>query len=305
MIYDLIIVGAGPAGMTAGIYAARLKLKTLLITKNFGGQVASKAVAIENWPGIQSIQAPDLVKKMEEHLKSLDIEIVIDEVLDIKKNADFTVLTKNKEYKCKAVILATGSEYRHLNVPGEKEYLGKGVSHCSVCDGPLFKNKDVAIIGGGNAGFETAIFLSNIAKKIYILEFSQEVKAFEQIQDIAKASGKIEIITQASVKEIRGEKFVNSIVFNEKDKERILEVQGVFVEVGYSPASSLAKNLVYLNNNGEIIVDSKTMQTNIKGLFAAGDVSANQFKQIVVSAGEGAKATLSAHNFIKHKTIEK
>jgi len=305
MIYDLIIVGAGPAGMTAGIYAARLKLKTLLITKNFGGQVAGKAVAIENWPGIQSIQAPDLVKKMEEHLKSLDIEIVIDEVSDIKKNADFTVLTKNKEYKCKAVILATGSEYRHLNVPGEKEYLGKGVSHCSVCDGPLFKNKDVAIIGGGNAGFETAIFLSNIAKKIYILEFSQEVKAFEQIQDIAKASGKIEIITQASVKEIRGEKFVNSIVFNEKDKERILEVQGVFVEVGYSPASSLAKNLVYLNNNGEIIVDSKTMQTNIKGLFAAGDVSANQFKQIVVSAGEGAKATLSAHNFIKHKTIEK
>jgi len=305
-MYDLIIIGAGPAGMTAGIYASRLNLKTLLITKTFGGQMASKAVAIENYPGFSSVQAFDLVKKMEQHLKTLPINIELDEVAEIKKGGrNFLVLTKSKEYETCSVILATGSTYKHLNVPGEKEFLGKGVSHCSVCDGPMFKDKNVAIIGGGNAGFETAAFLTNIAKKIYILEFSDEIKAFEHVQDIVKESGKVEIITQAALKEIKGDKLVNSIVFDHKGREKTLEVKGVFIEVGYIPAVPKVNDLVDFNEQREIKVEFETMQTKTPGLFAAGDVNSGQFKQIVTAAGEAAKAALAAHNYIKHKKIER
>lgn len=306
IMYDLIIIGGGPAGTTAGIYSARLNLKTLLITKSFGGQVSGKAVAIENWPGTKSIQGPELVKKMEEHLKSFNVEIKIEEVLKIKKeDNNFIVSTKNEKYKSSSVIIATGSKYRKLNIPGEKEFIGRGVSICSVCDGPLFKNKTVAIIGGGNAGFETAGFLTNIAQKIYILEFSESPKAFPHIQESVLNSGKVEIITQAKVKEIRGDKFVNSIVFDRRNKKEVLDVQGVFIEVGYVPAVPEAGDLIELNEAGEIKVEHKTMQTKTSGLFAAGDVSVGQFKQIVISAGEGARAVLSAHNFIKNKIIEK
>jgi len=305
MIYDLIIIGGGPAGMTAGIYAARLNLKTLLITKTFGGQVSNKAVAIENYSGFESIQGPELVKKMENHLKSLEVNIEMDEVVEIKKEEDFLVLIKNGEYRAKAVILAAGSEYKHLNVPGEKEFLGKGVSHCSVCDGPLFKNKKVAIVGGGHAGFETAAFLTGIAEKIYILEFSEEAKAFPHIQESVLSSGKVEVITQAKVKEIKGDRFVESIVFDRNNREEDLEVQGVFIEVGYKPATSFLNNLVLLNRNGEVEVEFETMQTELPGLFAAGDINNGQFKQIITAAGEGAKAALAAHNFIKHKKVEK
>ncbi len=306
MIYDLIIVGAGPAGMTAGIYASRLNLKTLLITKAFGGQMSSKAVGIENYPGFSSIQGSDLVKKMEEHLKTLPINVELDEVIEIKpKDKNFLVLTKAKEYETCSVILATGSDYKHLGVPGEKEFLGKGVSHCSVCDGPLFKDKEVAIIGGGNAGFETAIFLTNIAKKIYILEFSDQVKAFEHIQDIVRNSDKVEIITQAELKEIKGKKLVSSIVYNHKGEEKALDVKGVFIEVGYVPAVPSLNNLVDFNDLGELKVEFETMQTKTPGLYAAGDVNEGQFKQIVAAAGEGAKAVLAAYGYIKHKSIEK
>lgn len=305
-MYDLIIIGAGPAGMTAGIYASRLNLKTLLITKTFGGQISSKAVGIENYPGFSSIQGPDLIKKMEQHLKTLPIDIELDEVVEIKKKGkNFVILTKNKEYETHSVILATGSTYKHLGVPGEKEFLGKGVSHCSVCDGPLFKDKDVAIIGGGNAGFETAAFLTNIAKKIYILEFSNEVGAFEHIQDIVNASEKVEIITQAALKEIKGEKMVSSIIYSHKGKEKTLEVKGVFIEIGYIPAVPNVNDLVDFNEQGEVKVEFETMQTKTPGLYAAGDLNAGQFKQIVAAAGEGAKAALAAHSHIKHKTIER
>lgn len=305
MIYDLIIIGGGPAGMTAGIYASRLNLKTLLITKTFGGQVSNKAVAIENYTGFESVQGPELVKKMENHLKSLEIDVEMAEVTGLRRQEDFIVSTQGQDYQAKTVILATGSEYKHLNVPGEKEFLGKGVSHCSVCDGPLFKNKKVAIVGGGNAGFETAAFLTNVAERIYILEFSEEAKAFPHIQESVLKSGKVEVITEAKIKEIKGDRFVNSIVFNHKNKEETLEVQGVFIEVGYKPSTSFLNNLISLNRNGEAEVEFETMQTELAGLFAAGDVNNGQFKQIITAAGEGAKAALAAHNFIKHKKVEK
>jgi len=315
-IYDLIIVGGGPAGMTAGIYAARLRLKTLLITKNFGGQVASKAVAIENYPGFESIFGPELVKKMEKHLKGQEVDTELGEVVDInKKDKVFSVLTKDKKtFLAFSVILATGAQARSLNIPGEKEFIGKGVSYCSVCDGPLFRNKDVAIIGGGNAGFETAIFLLDIAKKIYILEYSDQIKAFESNQKIIENSDKTQIITQARLKEIRGlptgrqgDKFVNLLVYEDRktSQEKNLEVQGVFIEVGYQPVVCCAKDLIDLNELGEIKVNPETCQTKTEGLYAAGDVNDGKFKQIVAAAGEAAKAVLSAHSYIKHRKIEK
>lgn len=309
MNYELIIIGGGPAGMTAGIYVSRLGLKTLLITKSFGGQIAKKAVAIENYPGFESIPGIELVQKMEKHLKSQDVDIELDHVLNIKKkDKEFLVLTKGKkQFKAKALILATGADPRPLEVPGEKEFIGRGLSYCSVCDGPMFKNKVVAIIGGGNAGFETAIFLTKIAKKIYILEFGPEPKAFEANQKTAKASRKLEIITNTELKEIKGDKFVESIVYKDRrtKKEKTLKVEGVFVEVGYEPATSYAKGLVDFNERDEIKVDYETCQTKTPGVFAAGDLNVGPFKQIVTAAGEGAKAALAAHNFIQGKKVEK
>ncbi|MBM3250806.1 MAG: FAD-binding protein [Candidatus Nealsonbacteria bacterium] len=305
MTYDLIIIGGGPAGMTAGIYASRLGLKTLLITKSFGGQIAKKAVDIENYPGFEKISGLKLAQKMENHLKSLEIETKIDETGRVEKKANgFLVFTKNKKsYLAKAVILASGADPRPLEVPGEKEFLGKGVSYCSVCDGPLFKDKVVAVIGGGNAGFETAIFLIKIAKKIYILESGPEVKAFEANQNIVKQSGKAEIIINAVLKEIEGNKFVNSIIYEDRETggKKELKVDGVFVEVGYHPATSYVKGLVDFNERDEIVVEFETCQTKTAGLFAAGDLNIGPFKQIITAAGEGAKAALAAYNYLQKK----
>jgi thioredoxin-disulfide reductase len=291
-MYDLIIIGAGPAGMTAGIYASRLGLKTLLITKSFGGQMAKKAVAIENYPGFESISGFDLVRRMEKHLKSLNIDIEIEEVTAIKKGF---IVSAGKDYNSKAVIITSGSEPRHLDIIGEKEYVGKGLSYCAVCDGPMFKDKTVAIIGGGNAGFETAIFLKKIAKKIYILETGPEIKAFKANQEMVTA----EVITNAVLKEIKGSNFVDSIVYEEKGERKTLDVQGVFIEAGYEPAISLVKDLVELNKKNEIKIN-KACETKTSGLFAAGDLTDGLFRQIIIAAGEGAKAALSAYNYI-HK----
>jgi len=304
MIYDLIIIGAGPAGMTAGIYACRLGLKTLIITKNIGGQLAKKAVLIDNYPGFEKISGPELIKKMENHLRSQPIEIILEEATKVKKEKEiFIVRTSNKKiFKAKAVILASGSDPRPLEIPGEKEFMGKGVSYCSVCDGPIFKDKVVAVIGGGNAGFETAFFLTRIAQKIYILESTSKLGANKTNQELVEKSKKVKIITNALLKKIQGEKFVNSIIYVDKQtgKEEKLEVDGVFVEVGYQPATSYAKGLVDFNEKDEIKVEFETCQTKTPGLFAAGDLNTGPFKQIVTAAGEGAKAALAAYNYIEN-----
>lgn len=302
-LYDLIIVGGGPAGMTAGIYASRLGLKTFLITKSFGGQVAKKAVQIENYPGFESISGPELVQQMEKHLRKNEIEVEIAEVRKVEKeNAGFLVLTRDKkEFRAKSIILASGADPRPLEVPGEKEFIGKGVSYCPSCDAPLFVNKTVAVIGGGNAGFETAIFLTKIAKKIYILEYGQEVKALEANQKIVKQSGKAEIITNAILKKIEGKNFVDSIIYEdgETGKQKKLRVEGVFVEIGSQPATSFVKELVDFSERDEIKINLKTCETKTPGLFAAGDVTDVFPKQIVVAAGEGAKAAVNAYKYIQ------
>jgi len=302
-IYDLIIIGGGPAGITAGIYAARQKLNTLLITKSFGGQVARKAIMIENYPGFEEISGMELIQKLEKHLRKQKIDIERDEVTKLKKIGEkFFVQTKSKNrFQSKSVIVASGADPRPLEVPGEKEFIGKGVSYCTTCDAPLFANKTVAVIGGGNAGFEAAIFLSLIAKKIYILEYGKKVGADEINQERVRKTKKVEIITNTALKRIGGNQFVNSLIYQDrKNRKNItLPVEGIFVEVGSQPATSFVKGLVDFNEKDEIIVNPKTGETRIRGLFAAGDIDDVPYKQIVIAAGEGAKAALSAYNYLQ------
>jgi len=302
MLYDIIIIGGGPAGITAGIYASRQHLNVLLIAKTLGGQLSRKSVDIENYPGFGKISGSTLIKNFESHLKKYPIQIKTDEVTKLKReNNKFLVLTAEKEtFKGKTVIIASGADPRPLDIPGEKEFIGKGVSYCSICDGPVFKDKTVAVIGGGNAGFESAIFLSHYVKKIYILERDLRVKADITNQEILKRTGKAEIVTGAVLKEIKGERFVNSIVYQDlSGKEKVLNVDGVFVEVGSQPATSFVKGLVDFNERDEIIVDFETQQTKTPGLFAVGDVNAGKYKQIITACGEGAKAALAAYNYLE------
>lgn len=307
--YDLIIIGGGPAGITAGIYAARQKLNTLLITKAFGGQVARKAVAIENYPGFEEISGLELIQKLEKHLRKQKIDIERDEVTKLKKIGNhFFVQTKSKNrFQSKAVIVASGADPRPLEVEGEKKYIGRGLSYCPTCDGPLFDKKTVAVIGGGNSAFEAAIFLSKIAKKIYILEYGEKVGADQINQERVKKTGKVEIITNAALKKIKGNQFVNSIIYQDYNppttrdnpKTKTLSVQGIFVEIGSQPATSFVKDLVDFNEKDEIKVNPFTGETKTPGLFAAGDADEVPYKQIVIAAGEGAKTALSVYNYLQ------
>lgn len=302
MQYDLIIIGGGPAGITAGIYAARKKINTLLLTKDFTGQIG-KTSSVENWPGIKNISGLDLIENFRNHLKNFQIEIKEEEVKEIKKKGKiFEILTiSNGILQAKAVIVASGRNPRPLKVPGEDTFMGKGVSYCSTCDAPLFQDKTVVIVGGGNAGLETALDLENYSSKVYILEFTPHVKADEVLQDRAENSSKIEIITNAAVQEIKGTTFVEAIVYKNKatDGMKELKAQGVFVEIGSLPATAFIKDLVEFNQWGEIKTDPATCTTKTPGLFAAGDVTDIKHKQIVVAAAEGAKAALSTYDYLE------
>ncbi len=306
MLYDLIIIGGGPAGITAGIYAGRQKMKTLLIAKGFGGQMTKKATEVCNYPGFGRISGFDLIEKFVEHLKEQEcVEIKMVEVIRVEKEKDtFIVITSEKEkISARSIIVATGADPRPLEAIGEKEFIGKGVSYCVTCDGPVFRNKTIAVVGGGNTGFEAALFMTNYAKKIYILEFGPEAKADRVIQDQVKKIKKIETITSAAVKEIKGSKMVGSLVYQDlisKDT-KTLEVEGIFIEIGSQPATSMVKDLVDFNKRDEIVVEPETFQTKSPGLFAPGDVNVGPYKQIVTAAGEGCKAALAAYDYVQNQ----
>ena len=300
MIYDLIIVGGGPAGVTAGIYASRQRLKCLLITKDFGGQLSRKTVAIENYPGFKKISGPELVKNLETHLRNQEIDIEKDLVSRIEKG--FSVKTKKgKIFKSKTVLICSGSDPRPLEVPGEKRFIGKGVSYCALCDGPMFRDKRIAIIGGGDSGFETAIFLANYVEKMYIMERGPKVLADNINQEIVGKTDKAEIITNAVLKKIKGDNFVSLIDYQVKGENKTLKVEGVFVEIGYQPATYFANDLVDFNKKDEIKINRDTNETKTPGLFAAGDVTEIKNKQIVIAAGEGAKAALAIYNDLQRR----
>lgn len=315
MLYDLIIIGAGPAGVSAAIYAARQKINLLVISREMGGQIAKKAVDIENYPGFNKISGPDLIKTFEDQLKSNGVEIIFDEVIKVEKigspeqeESKFVLSTEmGDKYESRAVIVATGANPRPLGAEGEDAFIGKGVSYCSLCDGPIFRNKNVAVIGGGNAGFETALFLSNYVNKIYILEFGSILKADKENQALLLKTGKAEIIINAEVKKIEGDKFVDSLTYKDtiSNQEKKLEVEGVFIEIGNLPATAFVKDLVEFSDKKEIVTDLETYSTITPGLFAAGDCNKGKYKQIVAAAGEGAKAMLAVYDYlIKTKKIE-
>ena len=309
-MYDLIIIGAGPAGVAAGVYAARQKLNILIISKDVGGQVAKKAVDIENYPGFEKISGSDLVELYKKQIKANELEVVIDEVVGIEKkdNKFWASVASGKVHEAISVIVTSGAKSKLINVPGEEEFSGKGVSYCSLCDGPIYKNKTVAVVGGGNNGFESALFLSNYVKHVTILEYGDRINADAENQELVAKNPNIEIITNAKVARIEGKVFVESITYQdmsvtnsrESVTEKTLVVNGVFVEIGYSPATNFLGDLVELNDKKEIVVaSSETLETKTPGLFSAGDCNVSRYKQIVMASGEGAKAALSAYNYIR------
>jgi len=300
---DLIIIGGGPAGITAGIYAARKKLNTLLISKDFVGQIG-KSSLIENWPGNKGISGVKFLERLKKHLDRFMININEgEEVTEVKRKKDFFEVktTQKDRYFTKSIIVASGANPRSLEIPGEKKFVGRGVSFCTTCDAPFFREKAVAVIGGGNSGFEAALDLAKYAKKIYILEFSSEIRADEFLYEKAEKDKKIEIILPALVKKIKGKNFVTSLIYQDRKSKKLkeLQVNGVFVMIGNVPAGRFIKNLVDFNEKNEIKINPQTNGTKTKGVFAAGDVTTVPYKQIVIAAGEGAKAALSCYSYLK------
>jgi len=302
-MYDLIIIGGGPAAVSAGIYASRKKLKTLLINKSWGGQM-SYAPLIENYPGFDSILGMDLSNKFVSHLKknTLDIKEGLDikEIKIEKKGKIIKVRGEKGDFRAKVVIIATGRVPKKLNISNEEKFIGKGISYCATCDAPLFRDKEVAVVGGSNAGLEIALELSTYVSKIYILIRGPKLKANEYLQEKIKKISKIKVIINALVKEFKGDKFIEGLIYQDKisNKMKEIDIQGIFVAIGSSANFSLVKNVVKLNRQGEIKIDSKN-RTSQPNIFAAGDVTDISHKQIVIAAGEGAKAALNAYDYIK------
>jgi len=296
-IYDLIIIGAGPAGITAAVYAARKKMDILVITKDIGGQ-ASWSGDIQNYTGYQFISGPELAIKFEEHMRKFDFEIKEnEEVKEVtSRNEKLFIKTDKDNYQAKTVIVASGKRSRELGVPGEQEFKNKGLTYCATCDGPLFSERDVAVIGGGNSALDAALQLIKIANRIYIINFTDNLTGDAIMQDKARADKKVSIFNNSQVKEILGDAFVQAIKIEEDKEEKTLDVQGIFVEIGLIPNSDFAVDLEK-NERKEIVVNQRN-ETNLPGVFAAGDVTNVPEKQIIIAAGEGAKAVLSAFRYL-------
>jgi len=298
-VHELIIVGAGPAGITAAIYAARKKMDFVVLTTNVGGQVSFSS-EIENYTGFQYITGEELTTKFQEHLERHKFDSRMEEVREVEREVDlFRVGTDVNTYLGKTVIIATGRKPRELKVLGEVEFKNRGVTYCATCDGPLFEGLDVAVVGGGNSGLEAVLQLIKIAKSVYLLQRGPQLKADTILVEKAKTSDKVKIWTNSQVKEIVGDKLVTGIRVQRNGTETLLPVQGVFVEIGSVPNSDIV-GFVEKNRWGEIIVNCKC-ETNIPGLFAAGDVTDVPEKQIVVAAGEGCKAVLSAFRYLSQR----
>lgn len=307
-IYDIIIIGAGPAGMTAGIYAARREMKALIIGKELGGQIIW-ASEIENYPGFKKINNYDLIVKMQEQVKGLGVEIKTDEIKKIEKisDGDFILYAGKEEYRAKTVIITMGLVPRKLGVPGEEKFIGKGISYCANCDGPFYRGKVVAVVGGGNVALDAAEVLSKIAKKVYLIHRRNEFRAFEVLVKDVKERENIELILDSEVKEIIGKDKVEKIKVknNKTGKEKEIEVDGIFIEIGRIAHTGLVALLVERDENSQIIVDEK-QGTKTEGLFAAGDVtSRSEFKQITIATGEATIAALAAYQYLRIKESKK
>lgn len=302
-MYELIIIGGGPAAISAGIVVARKKIKTLVVADSFGGQWITTG-DIQNFIGIKSISGFNLAKNLEAHLRAQeDIDIkqfAISKIL--KKDNGFSVETNDREiFEAKTVLITSGSGFRKLNVPGEKEFEGKGVFYCATCDAPLMKNKAVAVIGGGNSAFESAISLLDYAFRIYILDRAKILKADEVNQEKIRNSGKAEIIPGVSVIEIFGDKMASGLKYQDCEGGEIKElaVEGIFISISRLPNSEIVKGLIEINEAGEIVIDAKTQKTSIEGIWAAGDVTDVLYKQGNIAIGDGMKAALNIYSYLR------
>ncbi|SDA49418.1 thioredoxin-disulfide reductase [Methanobrevibacter millerae] len=298
--YDIIIVGGGPGGLTAGIYAGRQGTKNLILDKDLAGGIGREVPEMENYPGYENISGLKLTEIMKTQAEKNTEIHEFENVLNIEKNDDgFTVKTDKNEYLTKTVILATGSSHSHLNVPGEEEFLGRGVSYCATCDGLFFQSRDIIMVGGGNSALQEAIYLKNLGCNVTIVHRRDEFRAQKHLQNMVKAEG-ISVIYNATVEEIKGDMIVESVVLKDTKTEELSEMKtdGVFISVGYIPHTELAVQLgVNLDETGHIIVD-KEQKTNVEYVYAIGDVCVG-LKQWVVACGEGAVAATSAYHDIK------
>lgn len=301
-IYDLVIIGGGPAGITAGIYAKRAGLKVCILEANFLGGEVNNTFEVDNYPGFHNINGMELMQKMGEHLQSLNVEIIYENATKIQNENEeikTIILSSGNTISTKTIILAIGAKPRKLNAPGEQEFAGRGVSYCAVCDGAFFKNKDVAVIGGGNTAMENAIYLSNIANKVYILNRSEKYRADIVLLNRARALKNIEFIENATTNKIVGNNTVEALEFTQKGEPKTLNAQGVFVSVGKVADTSLLPTL-QLDQFGYIKVN-ENMQTNLDGIYACGDIISKPLKQIITACSDGAIAATSASNFVLEK----
>jgi thioredoxin reductase (NADPH) len=299
--YDIVIIGGGPAGLCAGMYAARSRLATLLIERGaIGGQVINTQI-VENYPGFpDGISGIDLTELMHKQAEKFGMETLIDEVTGVELSKDpKTITTAGGSYKAKAVIIASGSERQKLGVPGEAEFTGRGVSYCATCDGAFFRDKPVAVVGGGNAAITEALELTRFASKISVIHRRDELRATKILQEKALAEPKIEVLWNSVMDEVTGDTFVDGIkLSNVKTKEKsVLNVAGVFMAIGFKPNTEYLQGAVELDKNNAVITDEK-MATNVPGVYAVGDIRSNSIRQVIAATGDGAVAAVNAEKYI-------
>lgn len=296
---DVLVIGGGPAGGMSAIYSSRKGLKTVLIAKNFGGQVV-ETLGIENILGTIKTEGPKFMQDVKNQLEYYNIETHNNiEAVNISKTDKICVeLSNGQKIYPKTVIIATGARWRLLGIPGENEFRNKGVAFCAHCDGPLFENKNIAVIGGGNSGVETAIDLSSIGKKIYLLEFADSLKADNVLQEKLRELDNVEVITNAATSALEGDSTLKSLKYKDRitNEEKELQIDGCFIQIGLAPNTEWLKGSIELNNKGEIITENDGA-TSMDGVFAAGDCANTEFKQIIIAAGSGANASLGAFNY--------
>ncbi len=301
--YDVIIIGGACAGLSAAIYTGRRELKTLVLTKDIGGQIGL-TTDVENYPGFLTIKGPELAFKFKEQAEKANVKIQYEEVKKIEKNnQEYSVVTNNSEYSAPVVILAFGLKQRQLGVPGEKELTGRGVAYCATCDGPLYKGKTVAVVGGGNSAFDAAEYLSTMAEKVYLLSRNDQYKAEDVLIETVKNTSNIEMLPFNDIEEFIGDGRLEKIKIknNQNHEIREIDLQGVFIEIGWESqvkAIEGLSDLVNINDHGYVQVDNQG-QTSVPGIYAAGDVTDVPFKQAIISAGEGAKAAMSAALYLQ------
>ena len=304
MIYDVVIIGGGPAGLTAGLYTARARRKSLLIEKGLPGGLVTTTEWVENYPGFEEgIMGVELAQKMEKQAMRFGLEIIQGSVVDISvpNSLKKTILEDSRQYEAKSIILATGAHPRLLKIKGENEFRGKGVSYCATCDGAFYKDRRIAVVGGGDSAVQEAIFLTKFAEIVYVIHRRDELRAEKILQERAFSNPKIKFVWNSIAEKIDGDDAgVNVIhITNVKNGDKYaLDVQGVFIYIGYNPNTEFLKGLVSLNKESYIITD-ENMSSSVPGIFAAGDVRSKQLKQIATAVGDGATAAMAAEKYVE------